>query len=117
MSSEDVKTGIKLFPYFAAKHSIIRAAVDWKQFYKPAQVTTPFPAKKKKFVFGTVSCFKKQKNLTDLFEAFKRVHEQQPNTKLEIVGDGALRPQFETWIEKNLKKFQEFLEEVDREKK
>jgi hypothetical protein len=32
VSSEDVKTGIKLFPRFAKKHSIIRAAIEWNQF-------------------------------------------------------------------------------------
>ena len=31
------KKGIQLFPKFALKHSIIRAAVDTKQFYVPAQ--------------------------------------------------------------------------------
>ena len=101
VSSEDVKTGIKLFPGFAKKHSIIRAAVDWKQFFQPARVATSFPEKKKLFIFGTVSCFKKQKNLFDLLKAFKIVHTKNPNTTLEIIGDGVLRPQLEAWITKN----------------
>ena len=40
VSSADVATGIKLFPYFARKYSVIRAAVDQQQFYIPARVTS-----------------------------------------------------------------------------
>jgi len=101
VSSEDVKIGIKLFPRFAKKHTIIRAAVDWNQFYIPAHKTSPFPEYKKPFVFGTVSCFKKQKNLFDLFEAFKYAYAQNHNIRLEVVGDGSLRPEFEKWIRDN----------------
>jgi len=105
VSSQDVKTGIKLFPRFAKKHSIIRAAVDWKQFYKPARVANAFPEKTEPFVFGTVACFKKQKNMFDLLEAFKAVWKKRPHTRLEIIGDGILRPQIEAWIQKyNLEK-------------
>ncbi|MFC1841951.1 glycosyltransferase [Candidatus Dependentiae bacterium] len=98
VSSEDVKIGTKLFPRFTKKHSIIRAAVDWNQFYIPARKTTPFPEHKHAFVFGTVSCFKKQKNLLDLFKAFEYAYSQNHNIKLEVVGDGHLRPEFEAWI-------------------
>ncbi len=98
VSSEDVKTGIYLFPGFAHKHSIIRAAVDWEQFYQPARVAAPFPQVSTPFIFGTVACFKKQKNIMDLFQAFQLVHNQHPNARLEVIGDGALRPQFENWI-------------------
>jgi len=98
VSSEDVKTGIKLFPKFAKKHSIIRAAVDWQQFYVPARQATPFPEVRKPFIFGTISCFKKQKNLLDLFKAFELAYSKNPNVRLEILGDGELRPEFEKWI-------------------
>jgi len=98
VSSEDVKTGIKLFPRFAKKHTIIRAAVDVEKFYTPAQKTTPFPRHDQPFIFGTIACFKKQKNLFDLLQAFEDVHQQQPLTRLEIIGDGTLRPQIEQWL-------------------
>lgn len=101
VSSEDVKIGIKLFPNFAKKHSIIRAAVDWQQFYKPAHKATPFPVHKNPFIFGTISCFKKQKNLFDLLEAFKIVQQKSPYVQLEIIGDGTLRPQIEQWIQQH----------------
>jgi len=98
VSSEDVKTGIKLFPKFAQKHSIIRAAIDTKQFFIPAKHATSFPQADRTFIFGTIACFKKQKNLFDLLAAFALVHNQQPDTRLEIIGDGTLRPQIEKWI-------------------
>jgi len=101
VSSADVKTGIRLFPFFSSKHSIIRAAVDWKQFYQPARQATPFPQKTNPFIFGTVACFKKQKNLFDLLTAFKQVHERYNHARLELIGDGVLRPAIETWIKKN----------------
>jgi len=98
VSSEDVKIGIKLFPNFAKKHSIIRAAVNWKKFYLPTRKTKPFPELKKPFIFGTISCFKKQKNLFDLFRAFEHAYSQNTNIQLEVIGDGELRPKFEKWI-------------------
>ena len=101
VSSEDVKTGIRLFPQFAKKHSIIRAAVDWDQFYIPARTTTMPPQSDKPFVFGTISCFKPQKNIFDLLQAFERVHQSNPDTRLEIIGDGILRPGIQAWIAKH----------------
>ncbi len=105
VSSEDVKTGIRFFPRFAKKHSIIRAAVDWKQFWQPARIATPFPQKNAPFIFGTVACFKEQKNLFDLLKAFENIHEKNPHARLEIIGDGILRPKIEAWITE--KKLQE----------
>lgn len=101
VSSKDVKTGVRMFPRFAHKHSIIRAAVDWQQFYKPARVAKNFPQKNEPFVFGTVACFKKQKNMFDLLQAFKTVNRKNSNSRLELIGDGALRPEIEQWITKN----------------
>jgi len=97
VSSQDVKTGIKLFPRFTQKHSIIRAAIDTQQFM-PAKLATAFPIENQTFIFGTVACFKKQKNLFDLLQAFALVHKKQPNARLELIGDGSLRPSIEQWI-------------------
>lgn len=97
VSSEDVKTGIKLFPRFTKKHSIIRAAIEWDQFF-PSEAPT-FSGVKKTFTFGTIACFKPQKNIFDLLYAFKTVHATHPHTTLEIIGDGQQRVALETWIE------------------
>lgn len=99
VSSQDVKTGIKLFRAFSTRHSIIRAAVAWDQFYTPSRVCT-FPAEQS-FVFGTVACFKKQKNLFDLLQAFNWAYLHNSNIKLEIIGDGMLRPALIAWINKH----------------
>lgn len=99
VSSEDVTTGIKLFPRFAKKYSIIRAAVEWEKF--TAAVNTTMHTTHETFIFGTVACFKKQKNLIDLLKAFELTHAQNPNCKLEIIGDGKLRPELENWIKEH----------------
>jgi|SRR5579859_415483 len=96
VSSQDVKTGIKLFPHFAYKHSIIRAAVNWQDFVNPAH-TNSFP-QNKPFVFGTISCFKKQKNLFDMLKSFESAYHHNNNIRLELIGDGSLRPNIEQWI-------------------
>lgn len=95
VSSTDVTTGIRLFPLFKRKAQIIRAAVNTIQFIPAQRVTTDT------FVFGTISCFKPQKNVFDLLEAFKIVHRQLPETQLEIIGDGAQRTAIEAWIMHN----------------
>ncbi len=97
VASSDVEAGKKLFPGFGKKYSIIRAAIDWERF-TPASVTTMDTIKSDIFVFGTVACFKPPKNLFDLIKAFALVHEKYPNTRLEIVGDGVLRPKIEACI-------------------
>lgn len=103
VSSQDVKTGMKLLPNFYKKNSIIRAAVDNEQFYAPAKEiknlnTANLTNNKSPFIFGTIACFKKQKNLFDLFNAFEYAYLQNHNIKLEILGDGHLRPALEKWI-------------------
>jgi glycosyltransferase involved in cell wall biosynthesis len=97
VSSEDVKTGIRLFPRFIRHHSVIRAAVTHQQI-DPHMVTVPEPTSSNVFVFGTISCFKPQKNLFDLLRAFELVHQWHAHARLEIIGDGTLRPELEAWI-------------------
>src|SRR5579872_1291542 len=97
VSSQDVKTGLKLFPSFARKHSIIRAAIDWHQFVKPARKHTPL-APHEPFIVGTIACFKPQKNLFDMLQAFESAYHREPRLRLEIIGDGSLRYDIEHWI-------------------
>ena len=98
VSSVDVKTGIKLFPKFKEKHTIIRAAVDWKQFYIPTRQDHLYENEQEPFIFGTVACFKPQKNIFDLLHAFEHVHQKNKNTHLELIGDGTLRHEIESWV-------------------
>lgn len=99
-TTHDVAVGIRLFPHFSKKHSIIRPAVAVDQFI-PAHQAQSFPVDTEPFIFGTVACFKPQKNIFDLLQAFKLVHTHNPNTRLELVGDGILRPLIEEWIKAN----------------
>lgn len=101
VSSADISTGKFLFPRFKHKYTLIRAAVDQEQFYVPAHKTHLFPAHDKPFVFGTISCFKPQKNIFDLLKSFQHVHAKNPQTRLEIIGDGIQRIAIETWIHKH----------------
>jgi glycosyltransferase involved in cell wall biosynthesis len=106
VSVQDAQIGAKFFPRFSTKNSLIRAAVDMQKFYVPAQFERPFPQQTDPFIFGTVSCFKKQKNLFDLLKAFDKVRQHNSNVRLEIIGDGVLRTQLEDWItQHNLQNF------------
>lgn len=97
VSSYDALVGLRSFPWFDKKYSMIRAATDTTQFI-PAQKTT-LDASANFFIFGTVACFKPQKNIFDLLKAFLIVHQQHPHTRLEIIGDGILRKDIENWIQ------------------
>lgn len=102
VSSADVVTGLRLLPLFKKKYSIIRAAVDLKPSYIPAQRLPSYTiTENPTFIFGTISCFKKQKNLFDLLKAFKTVHQKYPHTRLEIIGDGHLKNSILSWITTN----------------
>ena len=105
VSQNDRRIGGKFLPRFYKKSSIIRAAVDWNKFYNP---TTQTDSKnpKKKFIFGTVSCLKPQKNILDLLKAFQNMYKQLNQTDrdrvhLQIIGDGVQREKIEKWLKKN----------------
>jgi glycosyltransferase involved in cell wall biosynthesis len=100
VSEHDRTTGMRLFPFFTRKSSLIRAAVDQKKI-QGCSVTAY--ANNNRFIIGTISCFKPQKNLFDLLHAFKTVHQAciahggiQP--ELHIIGDGSMRHDIEAWI-------------------
>jgi len=101
VSTEDAKRGLKIFPRFGKKHSIIRAAIDWKQFYSPAQKVRSLPGNDKMFVFGTVGGLSKRKNQIEILKAFALVHKTYPHTRLELIGDGDQRLTLENWIQDN----------------
>lgn len=98
VSHADAATGSRLFPGFNKKHSIIRAAVDAEEFFS---IKEPI-ADQQTFTIGTISCFKEQKNLFDLLQAFSLVYAlcatQGKHVTLAIVGDGEQRTAIEQWI-------------------
>ncbi len=132
VSEKDREFGVRKFPKFGQKSSIIRAAVEWDKFYTPAlkkhevstkqnsfsqcdftlnesfqdEISLEKSCRDKTFIIGTISCFKPQKNLFDLLNAFKILHsklseENKKIVRLQIIGDGVLRSKIEEWISKN----------------
>ncbi|MFH1831230.1 MAG: glycosyltransferase [bacterium] len=128
VSKKDQLEGIRLFPKFEQKSVLIRAAVNWDDFYMPARTsniskTHDSHTQKQNytqnithdFTIGSIACFKPQKNCLDLLKAFKLLvqnTQQRPlnqttcigfgcGLKLEIIGDGEQRPMLENWISKN----------------
>lgn len=100
VSAHDVKIGLRLLPGFSKKNSIIRAGVEAQQFINQSH-TCCNPSQKQPFIFGTISCFKPQKNLFDLLNAFNTVYQKDQRARLEIIGDGIQRPQIEKWIKEH----------------
>ena len=94
VSDHDLTIGTQCIPFFKKKSSLIRAAVYNEAFIPAIHTKNHLP-----FIFGTVACFKHQKNIFDLLRAFNKVHAEYPETYLEIIGDGILRPQYEQWIQ------------------
>lgn len=97
VSLKDQERGSALLPGFAKKSIIIRAAVSDSYFVVPVKRAMQPAA----VTIGTISCFKPQKNLFDLLEAFAAVHKLYPHTRLEMIGDGLQRPLIEAWITEN----------------
>jgi glycosyltransferase involved in cell wall biosynthesis len=97
VSKKDAIVGAKLIPSFKEKSTLIRAAVSDQSF------NNNYRKYGKEIVIGSIGCFKPQKNLTDLISSFaraKRLFEKTNNgrMRLEIVGDGAMRPILEKLI-------------------
>ncbi len=107
VSERDRLIGIRKFPRFARKSSVIRAAVDEQKFLTARAIecvpSGTIDFRKQPCVIGTISCFKQQKNIIDLLKAFKQVFQSitaqgfaQP--RLQLIGDGELRSDIERWI-------------------
>lgn len=95
VSSYDSALGKKMIPHFNKKEHIIRAAIENKAFIPATKTILKLDTY---FIFGTISCFKKQKNLFDLLNAFKIVHMRNKKTHLEVIGNGELAPVIKDWI-------------------
>lgn len=98
VASTDAKRACRIFPRFSKKHSIIRAAVEWDKFSIAKNAVRKLPLADEPFVFGSLGCLRRGKNHIDLLRAFEVVHSQHPNTRLEIIGEGIVRPMLEQWI-------------------
>lgn len=106
VSSRDSSDGAKLLPGFSKKYSLIRASVEWEKFFyaHPKNVYEEDAVCERKFIFGSISCFKPQKNIIDLIRAFHIVQRRfvpihgYDSIELHIIGDGVMRPEIESLI-------------------
>ncbi len=103
VSQGDQILGARLLPKFSRKNALIRAAVKLND---SSDITIPAHKNKNSFIIGTISCFKPQKNLLDLFKAFKYActlveGKTELNVQLQVIGDGVMRDQLESWIKNN----------------
>lgn len=102
VSKHDLELGKQKLPGFKQKAYLIRAAVDEQKFIAAQRLKV---INNDVVIFGSIACFKPQKNTLDLLKAFYEVYKHNPHTRLEIIGDGLLRPTLEKWIaEHNLQK-------------
>jgi glycosyltransferase involved in cell wall biosynthesis len=95
VSAADQDTGQKFLPAFKQRSSIIRAAIDMAPF---KELPNSLDKAENTWIIGSVACFKKQKNLFDLLQAFEYIYRIHPYSRLELIGDGTLRPAIEEWI-------------------
>ncbi len=99
VSQHDQIEGSRLLPKFNNKNELIRAAVSLKK----TDIVLPTIEREELFIIGTISCFKPQKNLLDLFKAFKHAcslvaGKTKCKLQLQVIGDGMMRDQLELWI-------------------
>ena len=98
VSEADVTIGIQYIKNFAKKYVLIRAAIEDKKFIPALNKPISFST----CIYGTIACFKPQKNIFDLLEAFRQVYmHHTKNVYLEIIGDGLQRPLIEAWIQEH----------------
>jgi len=98
VSSTDEETGSNLLPRFKKHHTIIRAAAFTQPKTSIARTGKQYSAESP-MILGTVSCFKPQKNLTDLLHIFNDAAKKIPHIRLEIIGDGAERQKLESLVQ------------------
>ncbi|MCK4499088.1 glycosyltransferase [Candidatus Babeliales bacterium] len=99
VSQCDLRNGCVFFPWFYKKTCIIRAAVEDCKFIPTKRFKEPL--NKNEIIIGSVGCFKPQKNLIDLLKAFKYLKDivgPEKKMRLQILGDGVLRPSLMAWI-------------------
>ena len=99
VSSKDQETGIETLPRFKKNHTIIRAAAFIQQKTEVVRVQREY-SEEKPLVIGSVSCFKSQKNLSDLLHIFNDATKKVPHLRLELIGDGVERQKLETLAQK-----------------
>lgn len=96
------EAGKWLFPH--KDFTILRNGIDLQQFRFDLNLRSKmrknFGIQEKDFVLGTVGSMQKIKNPFFLIEIFKAIHDRDPDTRFIWVGDGGLRNEILSLIEK-----------------
>jgi glycosyltransferase involved in cell wall biosynthesis len=93
--------GEQLFPFFHARSTVIRPAVDWQKFYVPEPVKTQERMGSNPIVVGMVldaSAADQQQTLYTFLRLIKALYDKGVPVRGEIVGDGAWRWYATRWF-------------------
>lgn len=87
------------------KYALIRYGIDYSQFdIKGRDIKKELGIRQDEPVAGMIACFKPQKSPQDFIKLASLIREGLPNAKFLLIGDGELRMEIETLINKlNLK--------------
>jgi len=102
ISKENIDKAIKNKIGKQDKYKFIRLGIDIDNFrnFKNPSLRQELNFNKNDVVVTTIGPFKPQKNLPDFIKVASKISKEHKNFKFVMVGDGALRPEFESLIEK-----------------
>jgi glycosyltransferase involved in cell wall biosynthesis len=99
--TSDRAYGAQLFPFFHARSTVIRPAVDWQQFYVPEPIKTHERLVSNPIVVGMVldaSAPDQEQTLYTFLRVMKGLYDKGVPVRGEIVGDGAWRWYATRWL-------------------
>ncbi|WP_413852565.1 glycosyltransferase family 4 protein [Candidatus Ruminimicrobium bovinum] len=102
ISKENIDKGIKNKIGKQDKYKFIRLGIDidnFKNFQNPS-LRRELNLSNDDILVTTIGPFKPQKNLPDFIKVANKISKEHKNFKFVMVGDGTLRPEFESLIEK-----------------
>jgi len=102
ISKENIDKGKKNKIGKQDKYKFIRLGIDidnFRNFNKPS-LRQELNFNKNDVIVTTIGPFKPQKNLPDFIKVANKISKEHKNFKFIMVGDGTLRPEFESLIEK-----------------
>jgi len=99
-SNYDMQKGIRLRIGQAHKYKLIRYGIDYAEFSKRDEtIKTELGFNNADLVVGLISCLKPQKCPQDYIKLAHLIHQELPDVKFILVGDGVLRSQVQELID------------------
>ncbi|MCM8791931.1 MAG: glycosyltransferase family 4 protein [Candidatus Omnitrophica bacterium] len=102
VSNYDRKKGLKYKIGTPDKYTLINYGIDYSEFKRrPAlELKEQLKINKDQPLIGMIACFKPQKGIFDFIKVAQRVSFSFPEAKFVLVGDGALKPKIERFIQR-----------------